>query len=47
MIPFFAAGLIVLYAINSGANAMMKCESREVLRGAFFRESASELWDIS
>jgi len=27
MIPFYAAGLIVLYAINSGANAMMACES--------------------
>ncbi|KAK5062810.1 hypothetical protein LTR84_004885 [Exophiala bonariae] len=23
MIPFYAAGLIVLYAVNAGANAMM------------------------
>ncbi|EHY54561.1 atp18 subunit J of the mitochondrial F1F0 ATP synthase [Exophiala dermatitidis] len=23
MVPFYAAGLIVLYAINAGANAMM------------------------
>ena len=27
MMPFMAAGLIVLYAVNAGANAMMKCES--------------------
>ncbi len=26
MLPFMAAGAIVLYAINAGANAMMKCE---------------------
>jgi len=32
MIPFYAAGLIVLYGINAGANAMMNCESRDILR---------------
>ena len=26
MIPFMAAGLLVLYAVNAGANAMMQCE---------------------
>ncbi|EXJ70159.1 uncharacterized protein A1O5_06227 [Cladophialophora psammophila CBS 110553] len=26
MVPFYAAGLIVLYAINAGANAMMNCK---------------------
>lgn len=26
MIPFYAAGLIVLYAVNAGANTMMGCE---------------------
>lgn len=26
MIPFYAAGLIVLYAVNAGANAMMGCK---------------------
>ncbi|KIX06201.1 uncharacterized protein Z518_04175 [Rhinocladiella mackenziei CBS 650.93] len=26
MIPFYAAGLIVLYAVNAGANAMMNSE---------------------
>lgn len=25
MLPFFAAGAIVFYAINAGANAMMQC----------------------
>ncbi|KAH0844157.1 F-type H+-transporting ATPase subunit J [Fonsecaea pedrosoi] len=28
MIPFYAAGLVVLYAINAGANAMMNCKIR-------------------
>ena len=26
MIPFYAAGLIVLYAVNAGANAYMACK---------------------
>lgn len=27
MIPFYAAGLIVAYCVNLGANAMMDCKS--------------------
>ena len=26
MLPFYVAGLVVLYGINAGANAMMGCE---------------------
>jgi hypothetical protein len=28
MMPFFAAGLIVAYCVNAGANAMMQCTYR-------------------
>jgi ATP synthase j chain len=37
MIPFFAAGVIVLYAINAGANAMMKCKFRRRSRRTLFQ----------
>ncbi|KAJ0305514.1 hypothetical protein COL516b_005209 [Colletotrichum fioriniae] len=29
MAPFFAAGLVIAYGINSAQNAMMKCTSRK------------------
>jgi hypothetical protein len=31
MIPFYVAGVVVLYGVNAGANAMMACEWQQSL----------------
>jgi hypothetical protein len=43
MIPFYAAGLIVLYAVNAGANAYMQCKWDAPLPTSLFRSVDQEL----